>query len=506
MPAEVATAPPPSEPAMPEPQAKAVPEPEVSRSDGDITSAPSSSSTGHEQPAPLSAEDISESYGPVRRSRILAKSGPLTMFRPAAMRHDDFVEVMREVVPQLIDQTMTSETASGSERKREASESAEEVPVPKLPKMDTPAEYVEHAIAYVESAKCSADESSSLWNEFRNTQDGAVEVFINQYCNKRAQKEIPASRKDPFLQAKVDQAKVSEWQTLIDKQAVPVISAKESAWIRKHQASRIMGSRFVIVKKTEEELVENGKAADPNNLSHWRVKARWCLQGHLDPDLSKKARSTAVSYPVTDGYRTVLFQLMATFRWRLQLGDVKGAFLEAGPLPKFYRPLYARLPASDIPGIDEDCLIEVLGNVYGQNDAPAAWYKVFNEEVLKAGFERSKFDNCLYWMKENGKLVGALGAHVDDTATGGSGSKYTKALEYLRQRFPYRKWRMDEGEFCGAHYQQDPSSMSIKMSQKSFADALRPAHLPQSRKANRHAKLDAKEISVLRGQPRAVLT
>jgi hypothetical protein len=41
-----------------------------------------------------------------------------------------------------------------------------------------------------------------------------------------------------------------------------------------------MGSRFVLVKKPEEELVENGKAADPNNLSHWRVKARWCLQGH----------------------------------------------------------------------------------------------------------------------------------------------------------------------------------------------------------------------------------
>jgi len=71
------------------------------------------------------------------------------------MKHDDFVEVMREVVPQLIDQTMTSETASGSERKREASESAE-APIPKLPKMDTPADCVEHAIAYGESAKCSA--------------------------------------------------------------------------------------------------------------------------------------------------------------------------------------------------------------------------------------------------------------------------------------------------------------------------------------------------------------
>ena len=179
MPAEVAPAPPPMEPVIPKPEAEAVPEPEVSRPDVDTASAPSSSSTGHEQPAPLPG-DTSESNGPVCRSRILAKSGPLTMFRPAAMKHDDFVEVIREVVPQLIDQTMTSETASGSERKREASESAE-APTPKLPKVDTPADCVEHATACVESAKCSASESCSLWNDFRNNQDGAVEVFVNQY-------------------------------------------------------------------------------------------------------------------------------------------------------------------------------------------------------------------------------------------------------------------------------------------------------------------------------------
>ena len=199
-----------------------------------------------------------------------------------------------------------------------------------------------------------------------------------------------------------------------------------------------MGSRFVIVKKPEEDLVETGQAVDPNNLNHWKVKARWCLQGHLDPDLSAKATAGQLQSPTLSQMgRTVLFQLMSSHRWQLQLGDVKGAFLEAGPLPKCYRPLYARIPAGGIPGVDEECLLEVLGNVYGQNDAPAAWYKVFNEEVLKAGFERSKFDNCLYWLKENGRLVGALGAHVDDTATGGNGEKYQKALAYLRHRFPY---------------------------------------------------------------------
>ena len=474
--------------------------PKVNAESGDVpevSGSSSSSASGSSAVLPQPADE--SAYGPVRRSRILAKSGPLTMFRPAAMKHDDFVEVMNEVVPQLIEQTVMADDTTGSERKREAAETSD-APSAKVPKTEVSADCVEHGVAYVEHAACSVTESCELWESFRDAKDNAVEVFINQYYNKRAQKEIPSSRNEPFLQAKVDQAKVTEWQTLIDKGAVRVVPAKESAWIRRHQAHRIMGSRFVIVKKPEEDLVETGQAVDPNNLNHWKVKARWCLQGHLDPDLSAKATAGQLQSPTWSQMgRTVLFQLMSSHRWQLQLGDVKGAFLEAGPLPRCYRPLYARIPAGGIPGVDEECLLEVLGNVYGQNDAPAAWYKVFNDEVLKAGFERSKFDNCLYWLKENGRLVGALGAHVDDTATGGSGEKYQKALAYLRHRFPYRKWRVNEGEFCGAHYKQDPVTMAIHMNQKNFAEALKPVHLPQRRKADRSAKLDSKEVSILRG-------
>ena len=106
-----------------------------------------------------------------------------------------------------------------------------------------------------------------------------------------------------------------EWQALLDKKAVLAVGAKEAAWIRKNQAHRIMGSRFVIVKKPEEDLIENGQAVDPNNLAHGKVKARWCLQGHLDPDLSAKASAGQLQSPTLSQMgRTVLFQLMATFR------------------------------------------------------------------------------------------------------------------------------------------------------------------------------------------------
>ena len=78
-------------------------------------------------------------------------------------------------------------------------------------------------------------------------------------------------------------------------------------------------------------------------------------------------------------------------------GDVKGAFLEAGPLEeRDHRPLYARIPAGGIPGVPESSVIEVLGNVYGQNDAPTS--------------------SCLYFLRDSSRVLrGLIGVHVDDT-------------------------------------------------------------------------------------------
>ena len=120
--------------------------------------------------------------------------------------------------------------------------------------------------------------------------------------------------------------------------------------------------------------------------------------------------------------------MLALYKWTLQLGGIQGGCLQAGPLDPKYRPLYARLPPGGIPSASEEQLVEVLGNVYGQNDAPSAWYRVFDQEVLQAGFVRSKYDSCLHFNRDEHGLCGILGAHVEDTVTGGQGPHYDKGL------------------------------------------------------------------------------
>ena len=123
---------------------------------------------------------------------------------------------------------------------------------------------------------------------------------------------------------------MTECNTLINKGAVRLVPAGQAEWIQQHQSHRIMGSRFkVITKKAMEDVIENGLVPQPDYLEHWKIKARFCLQGHLDPDLSDKAEAGQLQSPTLSHIaRTVLFQLLATFKWTLQLGDVQGAFLE----------------------------------------------------------------------------------------------------------------------------------------------------------------------------------
>ena len=63
-------------------------------------------------------------------------------------------------------------------------------------------------------------------------------------------------------------------------------------------------------------------------------------------------------------------------KWTMCLGDVKGAFLEAGPLDAKFKPLYARQPAGGIPGIDPTAV------TCGANDAPLNWYHTFGPGSL----------------------------------------------------------------------------------------------------------------------------
>ena len=334
------------------------------------------------------------------------------------------------------------------------------------------------------------DEHSCLLAELASENGPAesVEILIASFLQKKLQKELHHSNNPPQLQEKIDASKIVEWTTLRDeKKALQVTPPQQARRIRSCRPDRIMTGRFVIIEKHDD--------------GDSKIKSRWGLRGHHDPDLFTKVLAGKCHSPTLSQFgRSLILQMIVSNRWKMHLGDIKGAFLEANVRQKaLENPGFAELPPGGVPGVEPGSLVQVLGNIYGANDAPHEWYCEFNRVALEAGFVRSKFDNCLYLCyNSQNQLEGILGAHVDDTITGEAGDTYAKAVEHLKSRFPFRKWRSGTGEFLGTIYHQDLDTMEIKFQQKEYAEHISPIKIAKERVKKPWLAASPQEISALR--------
>ena len=78
-------------------------------------------------------------------------------------------------------------------------------------------------------------------------------------------------------------------------------------------SSRFIPTRFVVTRPCPDEF-----------------EARWCLRGYLDPDVMELVGSGSTqSLTVSQLGRMLPCQLIVSNGWNVQLGDIRGAFLEA---------------------------------------------------------------------------------------------------------------------------------------------------------------------------------
>ena len=426
-----------------------------------------SSSSNPAPVAPFSARQepgTPSPYGPVRYRHSGKKPEPMmTVWRPAELTPSDFMEAHHEI----------------TSHKRQPSRALSSEPPCKSSKSEPDPRD--------EALLCEAKEHDEVFL-VTEQQGESAEVFVANFLKKKLQTELHHSNNPAELQEAIDEAKVTEWLTLQEeKQALHVVPPHQAQGVRRHQGHRIMSSRFVITKKTED--------------GDTKIKARWCLRGHHDPDLIQKVLAGKCHSPTLSQLaRNLLLQLIVSHQWVLKLGDIKGAFLEADVQKQMAdNPVYAELPPGGVPGVEKGSLIQITGNIYGANDAPHNWYVEFDAEARHAGFTRSKFDSCLYFCHgPQGELQGVLGAHVDDTITGGQGQKYEQAIAYLRQRFPFRKWREGQGEFLGTQYEQCPVSKEITFQQTEYAQHIKPIKVSRDRTHTPWKPATAAETASLR--------
>ena len=251
-----------------------------------------------------------------------------------------------------------------------------------------------------------------------------------------------------------------------NKRALRALSLQESRQVRQQFADRIVPSRLVLTPKVD----ESGQDI---------VKARWTARGDKDPDLFSLIREGKTQAPtISSNGRYLVLQLIASHGFKMQLGDVTGAFLEADSVVRSEGKLYMSMPTTyPLPGYDKDQLFEVVRPIYGLNDSPQNWFNKYKHTVKEQGWTQSKLDPCVFFLWQSGKLRAIMGVHVDDVVIGGEGPLFEQKLQLLRSTFPFRKWQEGRGTFCGSMLQQHPETGSISVSQREFIDKMQKPKL-----------------------------
>lgn len=123
------------------------------------------------------------------------------------------------------------------------------------------------------------------------------------------------------------------------------------------------------------------------------VKCRLTVRGDKDPDVLNLVRKSVTNAPtISSNGKVTMLQTIASMGFTLQLGDVKGAFLEADKLERASGPLYLRQPARGLPGLLPGQLLEVLKPLYGFNDSPQNWFRKFLKTLVQKGWQQSNLD------------------------------------------------------------------------------------------------------------------
>ena len=188
--------------------------------------------------------------------------------------------------------------------------------------------------------------------------------------------------KDPkWLEQSWKQKLLSGIQLEVDnvvhnKRALKALTLQESRQIRQQFADRIVPPRLVLTPKVD----ESGQDI---------VKARWTARGDKDPDLFSLIREGKTQAPtISSNGRYTVLQLIASHQFKMQLGDVTGAFLEADNMIRSEGKLYMTTPTTyPLPGYDKDQLFEVIRPIYGLNDSPQNWFNKYRLTVKDQGLE-----------------------------------------------------------------------------------------------------------------------
>ena len=224
-----------------------------------------------------------------------------------------------------------------------------------------------------------------------------------------------------------------------------------------------------------DELIINGMTFDYPPAGVFPYSSRWVFTRKDNP-LGCKSRIVARGYeekwyttddPATDSPTLqreslrLICHYAAHAKYDLQEWDVKTAFQQADTSfdpensenfglwikpPQHFPSKYQLKPGQ--------CLkIPSNKTLYGMASAPRRFYFFIRQLLIDHGFQISKFDECVFFLRTNNKLRGVVGFHVDDGLLAGD-SYFYDIMNKLAKKIKFGTRKHTNFKFCGIRIQQ----------------------------------------------------
>lgn len=260
----------------------------------------------------------------------------------------------------------------------------------------------------------------------------------------------------------LDKAVRSELEVNWKDAYVPII---ESDVPRK---ANVITSHFVFKIKKE----EGGKM---------RLKARLCPHGNRDKMKNDIRKDSATAQ--FDVIR-LFCSMAAVLQFRLGCLDIKGAYLQSGPIQ---REIFVRPPKEC--GSIRGMLWRLVKMPYGISEAGRQWAKVFEGWILQeAAFERVFGVSQLFVKRDtSGNITMILAKVTDDLLIAGEPAEIRRFIEHIGERFPISKAIIDSGiKFNGCDITQGLDG-TISLSMENYMSEMTPIDISPERKKHRMA-------------------
>lgn len=164
----------------------------------------------------------------------------------------------------------------------------------------------------------------------------------------------------------------------------------------------------------------------------------------------------------------ILLAITVQFNLELHQLDVKIAFLH-GELDEV---LYMDQPPGFVKPGEEHLVCLLHKSLYGLKQSPRQWNKRFDSHMLRIGFQRSKFDRCVYLKKGIDDSIVYLLLYVDDMLLA---AKHLEDVVKVKSDLEKEFEMKDLGQACrilGMDILRDRDKGSLRLLQEKYLTTI----------------------------------